>query len=66
MGLPLAVIERIMRNAGAKGLSEDAVREMRDSAEDIAGEVIGDAARIAREEGRDTINVEDVERAMES
>lgn len=66
MAIPLAVIERIMRNAGAQGVSEDAVRAMRDSAQSIAEEVVQDAADIAVEDGRDNITVEDVERALET
>lgn len=66
MDLPLAVIERIMRNAGADGIAEDAVREMRESSQRIAEEVVADAASIAREDGRDSVTVEDVERALET
>lgn len=66
MELPLAVIERIMRNAGAEGLTEDAVVTMRDSAQGIAEEVVKDAVESARREGRDTVTVEDVEKALEA
>ncbi|MDY6769534.1 MAG: histone [Candidatus Nanohaloarchaea archaeon] len=65
MDLPLAVVERIMRNAGAERLTEGAVMAMRASAQDIADEVVADAADVARQDGRDTVTVEDVERALE-
>ncbi len=65
MELPLAVVERIMRNAGADRVTEGAVRAMRDSSQSIADEVVGDAAATARRDGRDEVTVADVEAALE-
>ncbi|MDY6761744.1 MAG: histone-like protein [Candidatus Nanohaloarchaea archaeon] len=66
MELPLAVIERIMRNAGAERLTEDAVIAMQDSAQSIAEEVVADAAAAAEAAGRDEVSVADVEQALET
>ncbi|MDY6770069.1 MAG: histone [Candidatus Nanohaloarchaea archaeon] len=66
MELPLAVIERIMRNAGAERLTEDAVIAMQDSAQAIAEEVVADAAEAARAAGRDEVAVADIEQALET
>lgn len=65
MELPLATIERIMRNAGAERLSDDAVDEMQHSSQEIAEEVAQDAVAHMREEGRDTLEREDVRYAIE-
>ncbi|MDY6766374.1 MAG: histone [Candidatus Nanohaloarchaea archaeon] len=66
MTLPLAVIERIMRNAGADRVTEGAVRAMQESAQSIADEVVKDAAAAARRDGRDEVTVGDVEAALET
>lgn len=65
MDLPLAAIERIMRNAGADGLTEDAATALRDSAQEIVEEMARDAVTIAREDGRENVTVDDVRRAIE-
>lgn len=65
MELPLAAIERIMRNAGADGLTEDAAKALRGSAQDIVEEMARDAVTIAREDGRDEVTVDDIRRAIE-
>ncbi len=66
MALPLAQVERIMRNAGAERVTEKAVRRMQESATGIAEEVAGDAVALAREDGRESVTVEDVRRAVEA
>lgn len=63
--IPLAHVERIMRNAGAKRLSDEAIEELRDSAEEIAEEVAADAVRIAEQDGRSGITLDDVRAAIE-
>lgn len=65
MELPLAEIERIMRNAGAERLSENAVLVMQDSAQDIAEELARDAVAVAREAGHRSVTAEDVQKAIE-
>lgn len=65
MELPLAEIERIMRNAGAERLSENAVLAMRGSAGEIAAELARDAVAVAREEGHRSVTAEDVQRAID-
>lgn len=64
MELPLASIERIMRNAGAKKIGSDAIELLRDSTQELGEELAKDAVRHAREAGRSTIEVEDIENAI--
>lgn len=66
MQLSLASIERIMRNAGAKKLSSEAVTELRESTQELGEELAQDAVRIAREDGRSTITVADIRKAIEA
>ncbi|MCJ7479381.1 MAG: NFYB/HAP3 family transcription factor subunit [Candidatus Nanohaloarchaeota archaeon QJJ-7] len=63
MELPLAVVERVMRSAGADRLGENAVIAMRESAQEIAEEVAGDAVKMS---GRGSVTAEDVEKALEA
>ncbi len=65
MDLPLAHVERIMRNAGATSLAEDAIAELRDSTTEIAAEVARDAVQHAQDERRETVTVADVRYAVE-
>lgn len=66
MTLPLAQVERIMRNAGADKVSEDAVRLLRSSTEELGEELATDAVRIARNDGRDSISIDDILDAIEA
>lgn len=65
MRIPLAEVERIMRNAGAERISEAAIEELRDSAQEIAKEVAEDAVKAAADAGHDRVERSDVERAKE-
>ena len=62
--LPLAPVKRIIKNAGAERVSEDAVIALRDSIEDMAREVADEALRAARHARRRTVKREDIELAV--
>ena len=64
--LPLAPLERIMRNAGADRVSEDAVIALAEIIEDIAEELSEDAIAIAKHAGRKTIMADDLKLARKA
>lgn len=58
--LPLAPVERVMRQAGAERISIDAVKKAADEAELHIKELTKKAQNIARAEGRVTITSKDI------
>jgi len=64
MSLPNAPVERIIRNAGADRVSEDAVEELKDAVEDLAAELAADASEMADHAERNTVKKEDIEMAV--
>ncbi|MBN2014893.1 MAG: NFYB/HAP3 family transcription factor subunit [Candidatus Altiarchaeota archaeon] len=58
--LPLAPVERVMRNAGAERISIDAVKRAADEAELVIKRLTEDAQKIAHGEGRATITSKDI------
>ncbi len=62
--IPLAVVERILRKAGAERVSEDAKKAFRDVVEDMAYAVAEKAAELAKHAKRKTVKVEDVKLAI--
>lgn len=65
MSLPNAPIERIIRNAGAERVSEDAVEELKRAVEEAGDEIASDAADLADHANRNTVKKEDVEMATQ-
>ncbi len=65
MSLPKAAIERIIRGAGAERVSGEAVEELRDAVEELAGEIASDSANFADYANRNTVKKEDIEMAVE-
>ncbi len=61
--IPLAPVERIMRNAGAERISPEAVKALADILEDVAKEIASKAVRMAKYGKRVTIRREDIELA---
>lgn len=66
MEIPRAPLERVMRNAGAERLTEDAVERLREAVQELADEIGEDAITIAEKDGRGTIMIEDVKHASEA
>lgn len=58
--LPLAPVKRIIKQAGAHRVSEDAVTELRDELESFAQERAREAKQYAEHAGRKTVQADDV------
>ena len=61
--LPLAPLERLLRNAGAKRVSKEAVKEFSIVIADYAHDLSSEAAVLAKHAGRKTIIDADVRMA---
>ncbi len=60
MELPLSPIERIIRNAGAERVSEDAVIALAGVLKERAEEISEDAIALAKHAGRKTVTADDI------
>ena len=63
--VPLAAMERILKNAGAHRVSEEAKVQLRQVLEDIAMEIGEEAIRLAAHAKRKTIKAEDIRLASQ-
>ncbi len=61
--LPLASVERIMRNVGVERVSMEAIITMADILEDICRDISKEAIDLARHAKRKTVKKEDVKLA---
>ena len=61
--IPLAAMERILKKAGAKRVSEDAKEALRQTLEQHALEIGRDAAKYCDHAGRRTVRAEDIKLA---
>jgi len=62
--LPLAPVERIIRNAGAGRVSASAAQALAQVLEDHGTEVASKAWKLARHAGRKTLRAEDIKLAV--
>lgn len=58
--LPLAPIERLIRNSGASRVSIDGAKALRDVLEEIGTEIATRAVKMAKHAGRKTVQAEDI------
>ena len=58
--LPIAAVDRIIRKAGAKRVSESAAEELAEALEDYALDIAGEASDLAEHAGRKTIRDTDI------
>ncbi|MCJ7429054.1 MAG: NFYB/HAP3 family transcription factor subunit [Candidatus Nanohaloarchaeota archaeon QJJ-5] len=63
MTVPHAPLERIMRNAGADRLTEDAVEALKEAVDGVADDIAASAVEQAKNEGRTDITIEDIHNA---
>ncbi|MBW2964770.1 NFYB/HAP3 family transcription factor subunit [Candidatus Woesearchaeota archaeon] len=61
--IPLAISERILKNAGGQRVSEEAKVAFSDILKEIAEEIGQQASRIAKHAGRKTVQEEDIKLA---
>lgn len=58
--IPLAAMERILKDSGAHRVSEEAKVQLRQVLEDVAMQIGEESTRLAAHAGRKTIKAEDI------
>ena len=64
--LPIAPVTRLIKNAGAERVSEDATAEFAKLIEAEGTKIAKKAVALAKHAGRKTVKVEDIRQAVES
>lgn len=61
--LPIAPIKRLLKNAGATRISDDAAVKLAEVLEEIGEDLARNATKLAKHAGRKTVKAEDIELA---
>ena len=64
--IPLAAMEKILKNCGAERVSDKAKAALKDVIEDIAEEIASNAVKLSLHAGRKTVKAGDIKLAAKS